>query len=70
MAKDAGCSLACFQLSAVLLVGSLVFWVAPALWWADAVAALVLAFFIGREGFETVRAARREDFSGGCGCSH
>lgn len=68
VAKDAGCSLACFQLSAVLLAGSLVFWLAPALWWADAAAALVLALFIGREGVETVRAARREDFDGGCGC--
>lgn len=69
VAKDAGCSRACFQLSAVLLAGGLVYWLVPALWWADAVAALVLGFFIGREGLETVRAARREDFTGGCGCS-
>lgn len=68
VAKDAGCSRACFQLSAVLLAGSLVFWLVPALWWADAAAALVLALFIGREGLETVRAARRADFDGGCGC--
>ena len=66
--KDAGCSLACFQLSAVLLAGSLVYWLAPSLWWADAVAAVGLALLIGREGVETIRAARRPDFDGGCGC--
>lgn len=65
---DAACSLACIQLSCVLFLGSLVYLVAPALWWADAVAALVLAVFIGREGLSTLRAARRPDFSGGCGC--
>jgi divalent metal cation (Fe/Co/Zn/Cd) transporter len=67
---DAACSLACIKLSAVLFVGSLLFLVAPALWWSDAVAALVLAFFIGREGWEGIEAARKPDFDGGCGCSH
>lgn len=65
---DAACSRACIQLSAVLLMGSIVFLVAPTLWWADAVAALALAGFIGREGLETWRASGRSDFDGGCGC--
>ncbi|MFH1812233.1 MAG: cation transporter [Pseudomonadota bacterium] len=69
LAQDAACSLACIQLSSVLLLGSLLFALSPALWWADAVAALALALLIAREGVGAVRAARREDFSGGCGCA-
>ncbi len=66
--SDAACSLACIQLSSVLLVGSLLFAIAPGLWWADAVAALLLSVLIGREGWQTVRHARSETFTGGCGC--
>lgn len=66
--SDAACSRACIQLSAVLLFGSLVFLVFPALWWADAAAGLLLACLIAREGLEGIRAARRPDFTGGCGC--
>ena len=67
---DAACSRSCVQLSGVLLAGSLLYVVAPGLWWADAVAAIALAGLIGREGLEGVRAARRPDFQGGCcgGC--
>lgn len=68
LAMDAACSRACIQLSGVLLAGSAVYALAPALWWADAVAALVLAGFIGREGWEAVRSANAPEFSGGCGC--
>lgn len=68
VASDAACSLACIQLSAILLAGSLVFQVAPRFWWVDSVAALLLALLIGREGWEMRRAAAREDFDGGCGC--
>ncbi len=68
MMMDAACSLACIHLSAVLFVGSLLYLVAPALWWADSVAALGLAFLIGREGVEGWRAAAQPDFDGGCGC--
>lgn len=67
--KDAACSRACIQLSAILLAGSGLFVVAPSLWWADAVAALALSGLIGREGIDTMRAAAKEDFDGGCGCS-
>lgn len=67
--KDADCSLACIKLSFVLLAGSLIFWVAPDLWWADSAAAMLLALLIGREGWETIRAARDPDFAGGCGCA-
>ena len=68
MMKDAACSLACIKLSVVLFVGSLVFVGFPTLWWADSGAALILAVLIGKEGFETVRAALHPEFSGGCGC--
>jgi divalent metal cation (Fe/Co/Zn/Cd) transporter len=66
--KDAACSLACIQLSAVLFAGSLAFWEMPSLWRYDAAAAILLAFLIAKEGFSSIRAARRSDFSGGCGC--
>ena len=68
VAGDAACSLACIQLSVILFAGSLLFIAAPSLWWADSAAALALAFFIGKEGWEMRRAAMREDFDGGCGC--
>jgi divalent metal cation (Fe/Co/Zn/Cd) transporter len=68
LASDAACSLACIQLSTVLFVGSLIYWAAPALWWVDATAGLALTLLIVREGIEGIRAARRPDFSGGCGC--
>lgn len=67
--KDADCSLACIKLSLVLLAGSAVFRVRPALWWADAAAAVVLGGFIAWEGAGTIRAALRPEFAGGCGCS-
>lgn len=71
VAADAACSLACIKLSGVLLAGAVVFAVAPALWWADAVAALVIAVLIAREGKETIEHANSKDFScGGCGCAH
>jgi divalent metal cation (Fe/Co/Zn/Cd) transporter len=70
LAADAACSRACIQLSAVLFAGSLVFLAAPALWWADAAAALALALLIAREGLGMVRAARSACFTGGCGCAH
>lgn len=65
---DAKCSLACIQLSCVLFAGSLIYWIAPNLWWADAGAALILSAFIAKEGISAIRAARSPDFSGGCGC--
>mgnify|MGYP000993078760 CR=1 FL=1 len=68
--KDAACSLACIKLSFVLFAGSIVFHFFPAFWWTDAAAALLLTIFIGKEGWEIVSAARKSDFSGGCGCPH
>lgn len=65
---DAACSLACIQLSVVLLGGSLLFWLVPELWWVDAVAALVLSGFIAREGLSILSAVRKPGFSGGCDC--
>lgn len=66
---DAACTLACLQLSIVLLIGSAIHEWAPALWWADAVAALALALLIGREGWHTVRASFQAE-AVGCGCGH
>jgi divalent metal cation (Fe/Co/Zn/Cd) transporter len=65
---DADCSLACVKLSVVLFAGSVLFLLAPGLWWADGIGALVLAVLIGQEGRELIRNARRPDFTGGCGC--
>lgn len=60
--NDAKCSLACIKLSVVLFLGSLVYYVAPALWWADSVAALGISWFIFREGQEM----RAEEGCGEC----
>lgn len=66
--KDADCSLACIKLSAVLLIGSLIFLVWPTLWWVDSLAGIILGLLIGKEGFETIKALKKPNFSGGCGC--
>lgn len=68
ISKDADCSMACIKLSTVLLVGSGLYFFAPSFWWADSIAALVIAIFILKEGIETVKASRSENFQGGCGC--
>lgn len=68
--KDAACSLACAKLAAVLLVGSALFRISPRFWWSDAAAAAVLAAFFLREGWETVEASRKTEFSGGCNCAN
>lgn len=60
--NDAACSLACIKLSGVLLAGSAIYTLVPAMWWADSAAALVLCALIAREGAEMLRG---ED---GCGC--
>ncbi len=65
---DAACSLACIKLSAILLIGSVIFWIAPALWWIDSAATIALTVLIFREGWEAIEHSRRSDFTGGCGC--
>jgi divalent metal cation (Fe/Co/Zn/Cd) transporter len=65
--QDATCSLGCINLSATLLVGSLLYLVLPGWWWADSAAAIAIALFIGREGREGFHAARRGET---CGCGH
>jgi divalent metal cation (Fe/Co/Zn/Cd) transporter len=62
---DAACSLTCAQMAAALLVGvalNTVF----GLWWADAVAALALLYWIVPEAREALEGARSG--RGGCGC--
>ena len=66
MKSDARCSLACIKLSTILLVGSGLVMLVPSFWWADSLAALILALFIGKEGWEMGRTARHGDFSGTC----
>lgn len=68
LANDAACSRACMQLGSILLVGSLASWLFRGLGWLDACAALILALLVAREGLAMVRASKRNDFSGGCGC--
>ena len=68
MMKDAACSMACIKLSVILFAGSLLYLIAPQLWWADSMAGIGLSFLIGQEGWDTFKAARSPDFSGGCGC--
>lgn len=65
MLNDAACSLACIKLSVILLVGSLTYMLVPSLWWMDSVAALVMSFFIAKEGYSMRVAAK----SGKIGCS-
>lgn len=69
MQMDAQCSLSCIKLSGILLVGNLLFTVVPSLWWVDSMAAIFIGLMIGKEGWDTVKAARHPEFSGGCGCS-
>ena len=62
---DAACGVVCAYMAATLLVG-LVVRAAFGWWWADPVAALGIVYFIVREGWEAIEAARgRGD---GCGC--
>lgn len=67
--QDAACALGCIALSVTLFIGSILYTVAPQLWWADAVAAMIIAALIAREGIGGLRAivAGRAD---GCGCGH
>jgi Cation efflux family len=68
MEKDASCSLGCIQLSCILFIGSILFWLEPRLWWADPAAAVIMGLMIGQEGVESVKSARSANFDGGCGC--
>lgn len=65
---DAKCSLACIKLSGVLLAGSLLYWLVPTLWWVDSAAAIIIGYFILREGTEMIQSSRKKEFKGGCGC--
>ena len=68
--KDAGCSLACMQLSVVVLASGLLYLASPALWWVDGVAGLLVGAMVTREGVHSLIAARRPNFKGTCGCVH
>jgi len=66
---DAACSFGCITLSVVLFLGSVLFHATEKLWFADAVAAMIIALVIGWDGIGEMRASLRKDFDG-CGCSH
>lgn len=64
---DAGCGVVCTYMAGTLLVG-LALRAAFGWWWADPVAALGIVYFIVREGWEAIEAARgRTDGCGRCG---
>jgi len=65
---DAACSRGCLELSVVLLAGSLLYAFVPTLWWADSIAALVLACLIAREGVGAIRASQKPEVTGCGGC--
>ena len=67
MKNDAACSLACIKLSIVLFVGSLLYFFYPEMWWVDSLAAIILAVFIWREGWQTLRNAWKATGKG-CSC--
>ncbi len=64
---DAACSLACIKLSIILLLGSALFFLMPSLWWTDSVAALIMSYFIYREGREIRRNALQGAAHSCCG---
>lgn len=59
LVADSKETLACSLLSVVLLVGLGVYYVWQ-IWWVDAVAALGIAGFMFKEGYETLEEARRD----------
>ncbi len=66
--SDAACSLACIKLSVILLLGSGLFFFLPSLWWADSVAALLMSYFIYKEGREIRKSAQDGNGHSCCGC--
>jgi len=67
LASDAACSLACAQMSAIVLISGAVYRLAPSTWWVDAAATLLLAHFFTTEGRGMIAHALSKDFAGG-GC--
>jgi hypothetical protein len=70
MQGEALCSLSCIQLTAVLLLGSLVFKVWKGGWWVDGATSIVLGLLFGWEGIKMIKWARNKNFSGGCCSAH
>ena len=62
---DAACGIVCAYMAVTLLIGlglrALFGW-----WWADPLAALGIVYFVVREGWEAIEAARGR--TNGCGC--
>jgi hypothetical protein len=72
--QDAYCSLACLQLSMLVIGGSAIWFLNRChtqhcrFWYLDAALALLLGLVILRDGVRVVRATLRQDFAGGCAC--
>jgi divalent metal cation (Fe/Co/Zn/Cd) transporter len=66
---DGACSIVCAYMAWTVLAGvaltALFGW-----WWADAVAALALVYFVAKEGWEAIEEARGKPDACGCGGCH
>ncbi|GHP13652.1 membrane protein [Lentilactobacillus fungorum] len=60
LVEDGMCNITCAYMAATVLAGAVLValfnW-----WWADSLAALVLVYFIGSEGWESIQAAKKND---------
>ena len=62
---DAACSFGCIKLSAVLLIGSVVYYYDNRLWFVDSATAIIIGLLVGYEGYETVKnASDKHGFTG------
>lgn len=65
--SDASCSMACIKLSLILLIGSVLFYLSPSLWWTDSVAALLMSGLIFKEGRAIRKSAGSDEGHSCCG---
>jgi hypothetical protein len=66
--SDAACAYGCSRLCIIVFFSSLLFIAVPAAWWADSVATIILALFVGYDGYQQVKNASRADFDGSASC--
>ncbi|WP_067620525.1 cation diffusion facilitator family transporter [Alicyclobacillus acidiphilus] len=64
---DGSCSIVCAYMAWTVLAG-VVFTALLGWWWIDSIAALVLVYFVVKEGWEAIQEAR--DKENACGCCH
>lgn len=66
MHGEAKCSLACIYITAILLIGTLVYKFWENGWWVDSAIAILLGAFFAKESLEMIRWGTSKEFSGGC----